>query len=42
LTNNQKAAIVVTRKIEARLPGAINTEQVTTSPTRCTRTFGAE
>ena len=32
----------VTRKTAARLPGADNTEQVTTSPTRCTETLGAQ
>jgi hypothetical protein len=32
----------VTRKTAARLPGAINTEQVTTSPTRCVETIGAQ
>jgi hypothetical protein len=32
----------VTRKTAARLPGAGNTEQVTTSPTRYITTIGAQ
>jgi hypothetical protein len=32
----------VTRKTAARLPGASNTEQVTTSPTRSSTTIGAQ
>ena len=32
----------VTRKTAARLPGASNTEQVTTSPNRSLSTIGAQ
>ncbi|MEG4290018.1 hypothetical protein Q5692_02235 [Microcoleus sp. C2C3] len=42
MTAHLSRAIVLLRKIDARLPGAANTRQVTTSPNRLLTTFGAK